>query len=222
MAERIPTGISGLDKITEGGFEKGSTILVTGNTGVGKTIFCCQYLWEGLRKGENCMFITFEESTQDIINDAAGFGWDFKKYEKEGKFICGFRTPFKKEDLFWFRDDIKNSKIHRIALDSTSVLSLFYKDAYDIRIKLFELVTSLKDTGATSVLTTETTKPGILSRFGIEEFVVDGVLLLQLLSAGETCFRTLQIRKMRRTDHGMSVYPYQITKKGIIVQESNI
>lgn len=222
MVERVPTGISGLDKLVEGGFEKGSTILVTGNTGCGKTIFCCQYIWEGLKRGENCMFITFEESMQDIINDAAAFGWDFKKYEKEGKFNGGFRTPFKKEDLFWFRDDIKNSKINRIVLDSTSVLSLFYKDPYDIRIKLFELITSLKETGATSVLTTETTKPGLLSRFGVEEFVVDGVLLFQMISAGETCFRTMQVRKMRRTEHGMSVYPYQITKKGIVVQEASI
>ncbi|MBI5355399.1 MAG: hypothetical protein HZB68_02990 [Candidatus Aenigmarchaeota archaeon] len=222
MTERVSTGISGLDKLVQGGFEKGSTILVTGNTGCGKTIFCCQYIWEGLKRGENCMFITFEESMQDIINDAAAFGWDFKKYEKEGKFNGGFRTPFKKEDLFWFRDDIKNSKINRIVLDSTSVLSLFYKDPYDIRIKLFELITSLKETGATSVLTTETTKPGLLSRFGVEEFVVDGVLLLQMISAGETCFRTMQVRKMRRTEHGMSVYPYQITKKGIVVQEGTI
>lgn len=222
MVERVPTGISGLDKLVEGGFEKGSTILVTGNTGCGKTIFCCQYIWEGLKRGENCMFITFEESMQDIINDAAAFGWDFKKYEKEGKFNGGFRTPFKKEDLFWFRDDIKNSKINRIVLDSTSVLSLFYKDPYDIRIKLFELITSLKETGATSVLTTEATKPGMLSRFGVEEFVVDGVLLFQMISAGETCFRTMQVRKMRRTEHGMSVYPYQITKKGIVVQEASI
>lgn len=222
MVERVPTGVVGLDKLIEGGFEKGSTILVTGNTGCGKTIFCCQYIWEGLKRGENCMFITFEESMQDIINDAAAFGWDFKKYEKEGKFNGGFRTPFKKEDLFWFRDDIKNSKVNRIVLDSTSVLSLFYKDPYDIRIKLFELITSLKETGATSVLTTETTKPGQLSRFGVEEFVVDGVLLLQMISAGETCFRTMQVRKMRRTEHGMSVYPYQITKKGMVVQEASI
>lgn len=219
MAERIGTGITGLDKLVEGGFEKGSTILLSGNTGSGKTIFCCQYIWEGLKRGENCMFITFEESVEDLVKDGAGFGWDFRKYEKEKKLIMGFRTPFKKEDLFWFRDDIKNNKIQRLALDSTAVLSLFYKDPYDIRIKLFELVTSLKETGATSLLTTETTKPGAISRFGVEEFIVDGVLLLQFISAGETCFRTMQIRKMRRTEHGMAVYPFQITKKGLTVQE---
>ncbi|MCD6399073.1 MAG: KaiC domain-containing protein, partial [Candidatus Aenigmarchaeota archaeon] len=97
--ERIKTGITGLDKLIDGGFVKGSSVLVTGAAGTGKTIFCCQFLWEGLKNGENCMYITFEELPEEIKGDAAVFGWDFDKYEKNGKLIISYRDPFQTTDI---------------------------------------------------------------------------------------------------------------------------
>ena len=86
--ERIPSGIPGLDELIEGGFLKGSTNLVSGAAGTGKTIFCSQFIWEGLQRGESCMFITLEERPEDIMGDVKRFGWDFDKYIEEKKLLA--------------------------------------------------------------------------------------------------------------------------------------
>ena len=97
--ERIPSGIPGLDKLIEGGFVKGSTVLISGSAGTGKTIFCSQFIMEGLRNGETCMFITLEEKPEDVINDVKRFGWDFKKYISEKKLLLDFQDPFQITDI---------------------------------------------------------------------------------------------------------------------------
>ena len=101
--ERITSGIPGLDKLMEGGFAKGSTNLVSGAAGTGKTIFCAQFIWEGLKKGETCMFITLEERPEDILGDVQRFGWDFEKYIKEKKLFLTYQDPFQITDVtqFW-------------------------------------------------------------------------------------------------------------------------
>src|SRR4030042_1700827 len=93
-SDRIKTGVPGLDGLIGGGFLKGHNIVLTGPAGAGKTIMCCQYLWEGLQNGEKCMYITFEELPEEIRSDALAFGWDFGKYEKSGKLILTHKKPF--------------------------------------------------------------------------------------------------------------------------------
>ncbi len=92
--ERIPSGIPGLDRLIEGGLIKGSTTLVSGAAGTGKTIFCAQFLFmEGLKKGEICMFITLEEKPEDIIGDVKRFGWNLEKYVEEKKLYFRLSRP---------------------------------------------------------------------------------------------------------------------------------
>lgn len=222
--ERISSGVKGLDKLLNGGLVKGSTILVSGTAGAGKTIFSSQYLWEGLNQGENCMFITFEELPKDIRKEALLFGWDFAKYEDKGKMFIEQKDPFREkgEELFWFRDEIARNEIERVVLDSTSVLSLYYKDRYEIRRNLFKVIKTLKETGATSLLTTETKEDQKVSRFGVEEYVVDGVISLYFMGVGEKGYRALQVRKMRKIDHSMETHSFKITDKGIKVKKSLI
>ena len=97
--DRLSTGIPGLDKFLEGGFVKGSTVLLTGGAGTGKTIFCIQFLLEGLRKGERCLYITLEESPEDIINDCARFGWDLASYLDKGLLTIEYKDPFEMIDV---------------------------------------------------------------------------------------------------------------------------
>ena len=176
---RVPSGIKGLDSITQGGLVKGSTTLVSGYAGTGKSIFCCQFLMEGLLKGEKCMLVTFEESPDDLRADAMAFGWDLGKYENKGLLSIGYRPPLKSEELYFFSNEIRKYKVDRVALDSTSVLAMSCKNDFEIRRELFKLVEVLKRSGATSLLTAEMVagKDGVISRFGIEEFVVDSVIV---------------------------------------------
>jgi len=219
--ERIPTGIPGLDKLIEGGFVKGSTILVSGAAGTGKSIFCAQFLLEGLKKGENCMFITLEERPEDIIGDVKRFGWDFQKHVDSKKLILEYQDPFQITDITSpLLDKIKEHKIERVALDSTAVFGMYYKEAFEVRKQLFKLLNGLKDIGVTSVLTSELPEESKrLGKFGVEEFIVDGVILLHFLGIGEKNYHSLQIRKMRRTNHEKDVYPMEIGKDGIIVRK---
>jgi len=219
--ERITSGIPGLDKLMEGGFVKGSTVLVSGAAGTGKTIFGVQYLMEGLKKGETCMFVTLEEKPEDIIGDVKRFGWNLQKYVDDKKLFLDFEDPFQLTDITSpLLDKIKEHKIQRVVIDSTAVFELYYKEPSEIRKQLFKLLTGLKDIGVTSIITSELPEETkMLAKFGVEEFVVDTVIVLHFLGLGERSYYNLQIRKMRRTNHGKDTYPMEISERGIEVKK---
>lgn len=219
--ERISTGVPGLDELIEGGFVKDNAILVTGSAGTGKTIFCMQFLWEGLKNGETCMFITFEERPDKIRKEASDFGWDLEKYEESGQLILRQKDPFdtaEGDELFWFRNELEKHDVDRIAMDSTSILSLYYDDEYKVRENLFKIVRTIEESDTTAVLTTESPEGGEeLTRFGVEEYLVDGVILIDILSMGGSA-RSLAIRKMRRTSHGTESHEMRIGEGGITIE----
>src|SRR3989344_2765808 len=206
--DRIPTGIPVLDKLIEGGFVKGSTILVSGGAGTGKTIFSMQYLLEGLKNGENCMFITLEETPEDLVADVARFGWDLQKHVQSKKLLIEYHDPFQMTDITSLLvEKINEKKISRIVIDSTSLFGLYFKDPFEVRKQLFKLLMGLKGTNATSVLTSELSEEEKkLSRFGVEEFIVDGVIVLHYLGVGEATYNNVEVRKMRRTNHAKGTF----------------
>ena len=219
--ERIPSGIPGLDNLMEGGFFKGSTNLISGAAGTGKTIFCSQFIWHGLQNGETCMFITLEERPDDIKDDVQRFGWDFDEYIKKKKLFLVYQDPFQMTDVTSpLLDEIKQKKVQRVAIDSTAIFGMYYKEPFEIRKQLFKLLNGLKDIGVTSVLTSELPEEtNQLAKFGVEEFVVDGVIVLRFVGIGGEEFVNLQVRKMRRTKHANGWYPMGITKNGISVKK---
>ncbi len=219
--DRMKSGIPGLDKLIGGGFMKGSSILVTGSTGTGKTILCCQFIHEGLKNGEKCMYITFEELPEEIKADALIFGWNFEKYEKEGKLTLSFKDPFQATDITTrLENEIKQNNITRVIIDSTSLLGLYFKNSNDIRRELYKLINALKASGATAILTAEVPKEDGVSRFGVEEYVVDGVLVLRMTTIASSTSRTLEIIKMRRTKIEGGSHPLTIGPNGVSLKSS--
>ena len=218
---RMTTGIPGLDKLVGGGFIPSDVYLVSGGTGCGKTIFCAQFLWEGLKKGESCIYFSLEEMPKDIIEDVRSFGWDLEKYQKENKLLLEYNDPFEMVDITTaVRDKIKAMDAKRVIIDSTAIFGMVFKDKHEMRKRLFELMKMLKQTGAVVILTSEipsgTEK---LSRFGIEEFIVDGVIILRAMSTGKVSVRTLEIKKMRRTKHDEGIHGIEITDNGIVITD---
>ncbi|MFP4116984.1 MAG: RAD55 family ATPase, partial [Candidatus Aenigmatarchaeota archaeon] len=193
--ERVSTGIPGLDELIEGGFVKDNAVLVTGSAGTGKTIFCSQFIWEGLQNGETCMFITFEEGPDKIKQEALDFGWDFEKYEENGQLILRQKDPFdtaEGDELFWFRNQLEKHDVDRLVMDSTSILSLYYDDQYEVRENLFKIVSTIEEEDVTAVLTTESPEgEDDLTRFGVEEYLVDGVIELNFSLVGTDSGRSL-------------------------------
>ena len=221
--ERIPIGVKGVDKLTKGGFVKGSANIVTGNSGTGKSIFLLQFCWEGLQNKENVLYITLEEMPNELKRDALQFGWDFSKYEKAGTFRIEYFDPFELADMqARLQDLVTVNNFTRVAIDSSSLIAMYEKDEYKGRKKMFKLVEALKKAGTTTLMSSEVQEDSkAISRFGYEEFVVDGVIVLQYVGAGEGVFRNLTIRKMRLTNHDHGTYPMEITGKGIVVNPSS-
>lgn len=226
MAEgRVQSGIEGLDKLMEGGFVKESVCLIAGQTGSGKTIFAMQYLLQGLRSGDSCVYITLEQSVDDILSDMSKFGWkeELEKYIKQGKMAIHYQPPSSIAELRDVTNDLlKSVNASRFVLDSLSVATMGWKessmDIGKIRMDIFNYILGLKRAGVTSLLITEIPESEVksLSRLGFEEFIADGVIVLHYLeyAVGGTP-RSLIIRKMRRTSHGNDIYPFEISKDGI-------
>ncbi len=219
MTLRVPTGLPKLDSLLEGGFMKNSMILVTGGTGTGKTIMSLQFLWEGLQKGEPCVYLSLEEDPEDIKADARQFGWDLEKYEEKGLFRIMFHDPFETDVSSVLVNQIEYIKAKRLVVDSMSMLGLYMKDQATVRKQLGKLMKAVRNAECTTIVTSEIVEESkALSRFGVEEFVVDGVIVLNYLGIGQEANRSLQIRKMRRTNHGKDIYPFKMTTKGIVLE----
>ncbi|UCD03288.1 MAG: hypothetical protein JSV63_01470 [Candidatus Aenigmatarchaeota archaeon] len=216
MTTRVSTGIPKLDSLLEGGLLESTVTMITGGTGTGKTIMCLQFIWEGLQKGEPCVYLSLEEDAEEIKADARMFGWDLEKYEKKGLFRIMFHDPFETDVSSVLVNQIEYIKAKRLAVDSISMLGLYMKDQATVRKQLGKLMKAVKNAGCTSLVTSEIMEDSkALSRFGVEEFVVDGVIILNYLGIGDEANRSIQIRKMRRTAHGKDIYPFRINEKGI-------
>ena len=225
MVVRIKTGIPGLDRLMQGGLVQGSVYLLTGATGTGKTIFGCQYLWYGLQKGETCVYVTLEEDPVDIREDVKCFGWDFEKFEDKGLCKIIYIDPVSTSNINTaIMNEIKKLKAKRLVIDSTAVMGMALEKESLIRRRVFSIVNALKKyENCTSLVISEIpedTKK--LSRFTVEEFVVDGVIVLNYMGIGEEYNRSLMVRKMRRTGHGKDVYPFEVGSKGIVVRKSEV
>ncbi|RLI93120.1 MAG: ATPase [Candidatus Altiarchaeales archaeon] len=238
MIKRVPSGITGLDNLIQGGFPDGFCILVSGPPGVGKTIFTLQFLMESARRGEAGVYITLDQRIKDLRNQAKQFGWNFHEYEMGG--FVRFMRPSK--GSAWnqnITETIKESKIHyeilpvirdsvaeidakRLVIDSLSTLTLSLPRGFgdgEIRLFLKRLVDEVKSLGVTSIVTSDLPKNSKwLSRDGVSEFVCDGVIVLDDVVFGEDPVRILRIPKMRETEQDRKAHFFKITSDGIVVE----
>jgi len=235
---RVPTGIPGLDNLIQGGFPSGSTILLSGGAGTGKTIFALQYIYSGAALyNEPGVFITFEESPRNILWNLQNFGWDYETLNKE-MLMKIYRVTIESPEKFaenWEEqlDNIitivKEMGAQRVALDSITALGmllaekvaggegaeLWVGNALAIRTMIKELSDRLKELDVTSIFTSGTKENSKteFSTFGVEEFIIDGVIRLYFIPPRRAVF----IRKMRGTHHSHRVHPMNITEKGIMI-----
>jgi len=218
--ERIKTGITGLDEIMQGGIPRGQIALITGTSGTGKTILCSQYLYNGITKfKENGVFLSLEEPTSSIKDNMKSFGMDMEPFEKPGQITFLKYDPYHIEDVFDILEStIRQNRVQRVVVDSISALGLHVKDSSELRRMIFGLSDSLRRLNCTAILTSEMVygSSGI-SRYGVEEFVADSVIVLYYERIQSTFSRAIQVWKMRGSSHSQKLHPYIITGKGIAV-----
>jgi len=221
--ERAPTGIPGLDELIAGGFERGSTVLVCGETGSGKTTLGLQFLHNGAREyGEAGLFISFGERAEALYRHAAAFGWDFPSLEKEGLFRFIRYEPHEVAKLIeegggTIRDTIDSINAKRIVLDSLTSYSLLFESPYRTRESILELFDLLHELKCTSLLTADV-RAGFeeLESSGVE-FLADGVILLYHPRKESVRLRALEVLKLRGSAHAERLLPFAFEKNGIVV-----
>ena len=230
MVDKIPTGIPGFDVFSEGGLPKGRTTLVTGTAGSGKTIFASQFLAEGINQGQNGVFVTFEEPPKMLRKNMQGFTWNISQWESEGKWFFVDASPqggipivsgeYDLDPLISrLTHGIKQVNAKRVAMDSLGAIFSYVPDVAQVRSALFKLAQVLKEMEITAVLTSERTSDyGEISRYGIEEFVADNVIIMRNALYQEKRRRTIEILKYRGVSHQYGEFPFAIVPdRGIVV-----
>ena len=232
--ERVPTGVPGLDPLIEGGFPKGRSILVTGEPGTGKTIFSLQFLAEGLARGEKAIYVAADEPPFDIIEQAASMGWDFEKHiEKKDLAILNAGTyltslPGSGKDR---QIDIHKAIIDlaafvtrlgakRLVLDPAGPFVLIRDSATRIQDQTRLLMKLLRTSMPTTNVLTSYAVPrtGERSMHGIEEYLVAGAIVLEMVWTEHRFIRSLVIEKMRCTDVTPAEYHFDIVKgQGVVL-----
>jgi circadian clock protein KaiC len=225
---RVTSGIHGLDELIGGGFEKGKTYLISGETGTCKTIFSLQFLIHGILQGEPGIYVTIDQNSEHIIEDAQSLEWDLARYIDVEDFIFLDAAPqFKSEQNdFSFQEFFSELKSYvdtlegkRIVLDPIVPLVAKYDKYIMTREYIRKIIRLLETYGCTTIVTTEI-PPGSnqLSMLGVEELFVHGVIVLGLQKRGNSFTRTLLVRKMRGTPIDLTYYTFSIRpQEGMVI-----
>lgn len=228
---KLETGITAFDHISDGGLPLGRTTLVTGSTGSAKTLFAAQFLAMGIiHFGQTGVFVTFEENPEDIRKNLKSFNWDIDTWEKEGKWCFVDASPKENDEIlvgdfnlnaFRIRLEhaISKTKATRVVIDSIgSVFAQFPDEIFAIRRELSKVVMTLRRLKATAIITAERSEEyGKISRFGVEEFLTDNVIILRNVLSNEKRRRTIEILKFRGSNHVKGENPFTLTVNKAVV-----
>ena len=225
---KSPTGIRGLDEVTQGGLPEGRPTLLCGSAGCGKTLFGMTFLYNGaVEYNEPGAFLAFEEQPEDLIKNVGSLNYDIEKLIAEKKLAIDHvqldRTQIAEsgeydlEGLFirlGFAIDSIGAK--RVVVDTIETLFSGLENEQVLRSELRRLFEWLKARGVTAIITGERGE-GTLTRYGLEEYVADCVILLDNRIHDQLSTRRLRIVKYRGSAHGTNEYPFIIDEQGITV-----
>ncbi|MPZ78466.1 MAG: hypothetical protein GEU77_18335 [Deltaproteobacteria bacterium] len=236
QTERVTTGIPGLDPILEGGYPKGRSILVTGDPGTGKTIFALQFLVEGLARGEKGIYVAADEGPADILEQGASLGWDLEKHieQKElailnaGTYLSSLSGAGKERqiDIYKAIGDlagfVNRLEAKRLVLDPAGPFVLLRDTAMRIQDQTRLLIKLLRTSMPTTNILTSYGVPrtGERTLHGIEEYLVAGAIILEMIWKDGQLARSLVVEKMRCTDVKPAQHEFEIVKGRGVTLES--
>jgi circadian clock protein KaiC len=230
---RCPTGIEALDNILEGGIPRGNSVLLAGSVGTGKTTLALEFLIHGAERGERSLFLSATEPTTKLVENMRSF--DFFRtsliddgnltlvdvpviYDKLGLDHEEMRPDEIQIFLRALDGFLEESNAQRVVFDSLT--SIAYRIQREERVRDFMLRVSeiLARRGCTSLLISEIgPMPGRYSLRGVEEAIVDGVILLGNARRHGDILRLLQVIKMRGTSHSRAQYVVEMTPIGLLL-----
>lgn len=225
---KTPTGISGLDEITEGGLPQGRPTLVCGAAGCGKTMLAAEFIVRGATEfKEPGVFMMFEETSDELVANMKSLGFDLDKLQKQKKVVLDYVRVERSEIEETGSYDLEGLFIRlgyaidsigarRVVLDTIEALFAGLPNQAILRAELRRLFRWLKDRGVTAVITGERGDSS-LTRYGLEEYVADCVILLDHRIADQVSTRRLRVVKYRGSAHGTNEYPFLIGPRGLSV-----
>jgi len=244
--KRIQTGVTGLDRLIQGGIPEGLTVLVTGSCGTGKSILCMQYLYNGALMGEPGVYVAFEESKDRLVEHAKTFGWDIPAMEKKGLMdIYVIDTDDISEVLTTIKAKVDRIKAKRLVVDSLTTMmehGVIYRSQITKEMNLMErqkvairfpseghdmtrkdiyfIIGQINRLDTTALLISEVAeKSNYLSRDTISEFACDGVILLEINTVGGSPERLLSVKKMRGTPVNLQMSIMKFGPNGVSLEE---
>jgi circadian clock protein KaiC len=220
---RISTGNKELDILLDGGFQQNSMILVAGNPGAGKTILSSFFLYDGaVNAKEPGVYACFAETKKRLLQDMNEFGVNFEPQIRRNlieilDLSIGSETEVQSA-LNQIFESITTLKAKRLVVDSITAMTIGLESEYEKRHLIRLLYRLIQKTGCTTIMVTDI--PWNSSKIGesVEEFVVDGIILMEHYYEADCLKRNLRITKMRGTDHSRKTHNYIINKNGIIIE----
>jgi len=220
LASRVPTGIAGLDDLIQGGFPRGTLILLAGSPGTGKTIASAHYLFHGAKNlDENGIYVSFAEREEFFLDNMKKFGLDFEELKSKNKFrFLDLMTTREKALSTAFEMVLREILVvgaKRLVIDSFSAMAQAYEKKIDARIVLHMLYKLMRKTGCTTLLLVEVPRGSEKLGLGFEEFVADGIIQFKTINEKEGIRKRAVILKMRGTNHNHRYSNIVISDKGI-------
>jgi circadian clock protein KaiC len=220
-AEQVLSGIPGLDELMGGGAMRGDATLITGPSGVGKTIFGLRWLTQGIEQGKRCLYVTFQDTADQLVRGAAAFGWDLTAARASGNVSISY-VPMGDLDLDVLatavRSELSAHPISRIVIDSLSELAFAAREADRFPAYMRSLVGLVRAAGSSLLVTSETSAHGLTANAldGLL-FLFDNVIDLRYIEEGSRIGRSVHVAKMRSSWHEMTLNSVSITDRGLVV-----
>lgn len=218
--DRVPTGVTGLDDMCEGGFPRGTATMIAGGAGTGKTLLGLHFITSGAEQGEPGVIVTFQENPVQLREIARSFGWDLKAMEEQNIVSHLYHSPVEIQpdihtDLV--KRAVQQVKARRVLIDSLRDLEIATPDKVRYRDYVYSLVEGFKRQGITTLITNEIAQLfGIfqLSEYGIS-FIADNVILLRYVELEGRISRALSVLKVRGSQHSKMIQEFAITRRGL-------
>jgi len=219
-SERVSTGVDGLDRMLSGGIYKGSTMLVMGESGTGKTTSALQFLVRGAASKDKVLFVSYEESPEELIRHGRSFGWKLEELieTRLARFACSFPDPGNIQRVFSeTRRIIQEYKPSRLIVDGLTTLekALDEDEFYQV---IRRLTTLGKSAGVTCLATARTSEGALPSDFWVSS-LADVILSLRQVESQSALRRALVIFKARGSAIDPSIREFEISQRGLVVED---
>jgi circadian clock protein KaiC len=221
VSGRVRSGIPGLDDLMAGGTRAGDATLVMGPSGVGKTIFGLRWAAQELEQGNRCLYVTFQDTADQLTAMAAVFGWDLEAARAAGRLVIS-HVPMGDLDLDVLanavRAELAQHPVGRVIVDSMAELVLAAREWERFPAYMRSLVGLIRAAGSSSLLTSETMANGLTAQSldGLM-FLFDNVIDLRYIEQESQTGRSLNVVKMRNSRHEMTLNSFTITDQGLVV-----